>query len=68
MTPYSSYGNIAGYDIGDDYIKVYFNSGQDYTYSYQSAGKDNVDEMKSLAQSGNGLNGFINSVVKYNYE
>jgi hypothetical protein len=65
---YNSYGsNITGYDDGEDYIEVQFANGDTYTYTYESAGKDNVEQMKSLAESGGGLNSFINSVVKYDY-
>lgn len=68
MKPYSSYGsNITGYEDGDDYIKVEFANGDIYTYSFESAGKENVEQMIGLAESGNGLNSFINSYCKYDY-
>jgi hypothetical protein len=60
--------NVIGYDIGIDYIKVYFaGSIRPYTYSYASAGRANVETMKRLAHSGSGLNSFINRCVKYSY-
>ena len=39
-----------------------------YTYSYKSAGVENVEQMKKLARQGYGLNSFINKNVKYDYE
>jgi len=45
-----------------------FRNGSVYTYSYDSAGEDNVEQMKQLAQSGSGLNSFILSNVKDDYE
>jgi len=39
-----------------------------YRYSYESTGRENVEEMKRLAAQGHGLNSFINRRVKYLYE
>lgn len=36
--------------------------------SYESAGRENVEEMKRLAAQGYGLNSFINRRIKYLYE
>jgi len=58
---------IYGYETGDDYITVQFKTGAVYKYTYQSAGKDNIETMKILAESGNGLNSFINKYVKNLY-
>ena len=60
---------IAGYEIGDTYIQVEFADTESvYRYSYKSAGRENVEEMKHLAVQGHGLNSFINRRVKYLYE
>lgn len=67
MKPYNSDSKIIGYDEGQDFIVVYFQDGSSYTYTNDSAGKQNVDEMRDLAEEGQGLNSFINNVVKYNY-
>ena len=69
MRAYLSSGgsNITGYDYGDDYIQIEFVNGEVYTYTYESAGKENVEEMKGLADNGNGLNSYINSYCKYDY-
>jgi hypothetical protein len=67
------YGNnngdsgVSAYSIGIDYIWVEFSTGSTYEYNYSITGKDNVETMKNLAQSGSGLNGFINSYVKFKY-
>lgn len=60
--------NVEAYEILSDRIKVKFrNTTKIYTYSYQSAGKENVEHMKKLAQNGDGLNSFINLNVKFKY-
>ena len=59
---------VSAYEIGEDSIKVKFKgTAKIYVYSYTSAGKENVEHMKKLAQSGDGLNSFINLNVKYKY-
>lgn len=64
------YKNLAGdsgaiaYDVGNDRIKVKFLDGTVYTYTYRSAGRANVETMKSLAIAGRGLSSFISSIVK----
>lgn len=67
MQPYqnnSGKSNIDAYEIGEDFIKVSFSNGTTYTYTYDSAGQEVVDQMKELAASGSGLNGFINKYAK----
>ncbi len=60
--------NVYAYDIGSNYINVQFKgTAKIYSYSYQSAGATNVETMKRLAQSGSGLNSFINKNVKCLY-
>lgn len=58
---------VYGYEIGTDYIKVQFKDGSIYTYTYLSAGRDKVEAMKVLAESGNGLNSFINKYARKLY-
>ena len=55
------------YEIGDDYIIVQFKTCSSYTYTYSSAGQENVEIMKMLAKNGDGLNSFINKHVKMLY-
>jgi hypothetical protein len=68
----NSSGNsgVYGYEIGNDYIRVKFTgNSKTYQYSYTGkAGRNHVDNMKSLARSGSGLNSYINSYVKYKYD
>jgi len=72
MEGYKNLGGDSGvssYEIGSDYIRVNFNGGyKTYTYSYRRAGKNHVEQMKILALNGYGLNGYINSYVKYLYD
>ena len=64
----SGKSGVTEYEIGDDYVKVCFGGGVVYKYSVKSAGQSEVDELKSLAIKGLGLNTFINKYVKYLYE
>ena len=59
--------NISAYDYGDDFIVVEFKDGSEYKYTYASSGSDNIEEMKKLAEHGDGLNSFI-SKNKPDYE
>lgn len=60
---------VSAYEIGNDYIKVKFSSSfRIYTYSYRKAGSSHVENMKRLAQSGSGLNSYINRYVKHLYD
>lgn len=60
---------IVFYEIGDDYIKIWFKDAKrTYVYSYKSAGKENVEYMKRLALEGQGLNAFIKKYVNQGYE
>ncbi|MFA5936588.1 MAG: hypothetical protein WC822_01780 [Candidatus Paceibacterota bacterium] len=71
MQPYNNSrggSNIISYEIGNDFIIVQFKDFKKYKYSYQSAGQSNVEYMKQLAIQGSGLNSFINSRVKKQYE
>lgn len=58
---------VSGYEIGGNYIWVQFTTGSVYEYTNSSAGENNIETMKNLALSGRGLNGFINSYVKFKY-
>lgn len=59
---------VIAYDYGPDWIHVRFSDLATYRYTYKSAGAGNVEEMKRLADSGEGLNAFINTNVKFKYE
>lgn len=48
-------------------ITVEFSTGSVYKYTYISAGKHNIEQMKQLAEKGFGLNSFIMRNVRNNY-
>jgi len=60
---------VVGYEIGDTFIRVKFSgTAKIYTYSYQSAGVNHVEEMKRLARCGDGLNSYIKLNANNLYE
>ncbi len=69
-----SYRNLSGnsgvtaFQRGRTYIRVEFSGESVYRYTHQSAGRNNIDEMKRLARQGEGLNSFINCEVRTLYE
>ena len=73
MERYRNSGGDSGvdsYQIGSDYIDVKFNGTiKVYRYSYNgAAGQNHVENMKSLAKKGSGLNAYINNNVKFKYD
>ena len=58
---------VRAYDIAEVYIDVQFKSGAVYRYTSTSVGLNNLVKMKALARAGEGLNAFINKVVKQLY-
>jgi hypothetical protein len=64
----SGNSGVYSYEIGNDYIRVQFSSGQTYRYSYKKAGNHNVEKIKTLARNGSGLNAYINNYVKFKYD
>ncbi len=71
MEPYRNiegHSQVTAYEIGPDYITLEFSDGGTYRYSYISAGQENVERMKGLAQAGQGLDTFINTPVGKLYE
>lgn len=70
MEKYKNRGGDSGivaYEIKGDSITVQFSDGSVYLYTYTSAGRSNIERMKNLAIAGEGLNSFINTMVKYKY-
>lgn len=59
--------NVVAYEEGIDFIRVQFSDGAIYLYTYASAGPSNIEHMKNLATSGQGLNAFINRAVRKAY-
>ena len=65
----SGKSGILNYETGETYILVEFRSGEIiYRYTYESAGKENVEEMKRLANIGEGLNSYIMRYCRTLYE
>lgn len=60
---------IARYEYGADWIEIEFKTGSTrlYRYTYASAGQGNVENMKLLAEQGEGLNSFIMRNVANRY-
>ncbi len=71
MTSYKDIDGDSGvlsYEFGADFIDVQFKgTPKIYQYSYQSAGRENVETMKVLAKSGDGLNSYINKNARNLY-
>lgn len=58
---------VIAYEASDDAIKVQFSNGSVYEYNYASAGRRNIDRMKTLAVAGKGLSTFISQHVHDDY-
>lgn len=52
---------VSAYDYGDDWIKVQFRHGLIYDYRASKIGSAHISNMKRLADSGDGLNAYINT-------
>jgi len=63
----SGNSGVVAYEIGADSITVEFKDGTAYLYNDQSAGHENIEQMKLLARAGAGLNTFINQNAKEAY-
>lgn len=67
------YKNISGnsgviaYRIGRDSITIEFEDGAIYRYTYKSAGRSNIEQMKALAAAGEGLSTFVVRHVRKAY-
>jgi curved DNA-binding protein CbpA len=61
----TGYGNresgIAKYTYGADWIRVQFNDGDTYEYRASKIGQLHINEMKRLADAGDGLSTYINT-------
>ena len=70
MTPYkdiSGDSGIVAYEIEGDSITIEFRKGGTYRYDANKPGAGHVSVMKGLAQSGDGLNTYINKNVRKNF-
>ena len=62
MTPYANHSRkspITAYEIADDSIKVQYRPDWIYLYTYRTAGRTAIEEMKELARAGEGLSTYI---------
>jgi hypothetical protein len=68
------YGNLSGnsgvvaYEISPRSIKLKFQDGRTYVYSYDRPGPEHVEAMKVLARSGRGLSTYVARHVRDDYE
>jgi hypothetical protein len=72
MRPYANLSGDSGirsYEVGPTFIRIQFHGGDPYLYTYDSAGRENVERMKELAIAGKGLSTFISRhpSVRYGY-
>ena len=71
MRPYrnlSGDSGVVAYEIEPRAIRVRFAGGAVYRYTHASAGREQVETMKQLAQAGQGLSGYIAQHVRDRYE
>jgi hypothetical protein len=59
---------VARYESGLDFIRVQFSDGSQYLYTNSSSGSHHIENMKQLAQRGDGLNAYINKHAKKSYQ
>lgn len=60
---------VVAYEYGDDWIEVEFRRGRERFYLYEASGVGNshIQEMKRLADAGDGLNSYIMKNVRDGY-
>ena len=58
---------VAGFDVTENSITVYFKGGLYYLYNEVKPGLKAVHEMIELAKAGEGLNTYINKYVHDDY-
>ncbi|MDR2982418.1 MAG: hypothetical protein LBV12_09265 [Puniceicoccales bacterium] len=52
---------VSTYEYGKDWIRIRFKNGTTYEYRSAKIGVHHLDQMKQLADLGNGLNAYINN-------
>lgn len=58
---------VQGYSLGQGLVLVEFKDGSVYEYTSLSTSQQNIEHMGRLAIQGEGLNAFINRVVRKGY-
>jgi hypothetical protein len=56
----SGTSGIRAYEIGPEFICIWWDEEKPFTYTYKSVGRVHVEEMKRLAKRGSHLNAYIN--------
>ncbi len=51
---------ISAYDYGDEWIRIQFKHGGTYEYRLAGIGSSHLNNLKRLADSGDGLNTYLN--------
>ena len=67
MQPYrnrSGNSGVVAFSLGHHHIDIEFQDGHRYRYDYAIPGQQQVETMKTLARSGQGLATFINQHVR----
>ncbi len=64
----SSRSGIDAYEIVDRGIVLEFKDSSAYLYDYTKPGKQQVENMRELAEKGNGLATYLNQHVRDNYK
>lgn len=70
MKPYrnqSGGSGVVAYEIEERAIRIRFQNGDTYRYTYARTGQFEVEKMKRLAESGKGLSGYISRMVGDRY-
>ncbi|RIV80193.1 hypothetical protein D2V17_20230 [Aurantiacibacter xanthus] len=70
MEPYRDWDNDSGvraFEISEGQIDIQFKTGAVYRYTSSSVGSINFNQLVDLARAGEGLNSFINRVVRKLY-
>lgn len=70
MQPYRDVDGDSGavaYEMGADFMRVQFHDGSVYLYTTAVPGAQTLEQMKRLAQAGDGLNAYINKHVGRRY-
>ncbi len=60
MTKYEKKDSrVESFQTGDNYIRIYFREGGVYNYTSSDVGQKRIDQMKVLAEKGDGLQNYI---------
>ncbi|HJU74838.1 MAG TPA: hypothetical protein VJ717_13935 [Gemmatimonadaceae bacterium] len=63
----SGRSGVKAYELLPDGIKVQFSGGPTYLYTYASAGRTCIEQMKEAAREGRGLATYISRYVRGRY-